>query len=98
MKVWQIATGEPGRDYRRLFYEYDLMMLGPGNPGDARVVSYADGAPNSERRQVSQLANGPQPGDRVLMRFAHDVIAAGEIPVGDENQYSHNDTFRCVYG
>ncbi len=98
MKVWQIATGEPGRDYRRIFYEYDVMILGPGNPGDARIFNYAIGSANSYYRQIHSFANGPLPGDRVLMRFAHDVIAVGQIPDGEEHQYFHNDTFRCVYG
>ncbi len=35
MKIWQIATGEPGRDYRQLFFDYDVMILGPTQLGDA---------------------------------------------------------------
>ncbi len=30
MKVWQIAAGEPGRDYRKLFFDHDVMLLGQG--------------------------------------------------------------------
>ncbi|MBA7663572.1 hypothetical protein ES703_71617 [subsurface metagenome] len=33
MKVWQIATGETGRDYRDLFLEHDIMILGPSDKG-----------------------------------------------------------------
>ena len=98
MKVWQIATGEPGRDYRRLFFDHDLMILGPGNPGDARKVKYADSIPNSIYSQIHSFAHNPQPGDRVLMRFAHEVIGIGQIPEGADDQYSHNPMFRCVYG
>jgi hypothetical protein len=98
MKVWQIATGEPGRDYRRLFLEHDLMILGPGNPGDVRIFKYSDSIPNSTYNQINNFAHRPQPGDRVLMRFAHEVIGVGKIPEGSENQYSHNPIFRCVYG
>jgi hypothetical protein len=29
MKVWQIATGESGRDYRELFLDHDIMIIGP---------------------------------------------------------------------
>lgn len=98
MKVWQIATGEPGRDYRQLFFDYDIMFLGPGTYGDAlkNQDKYSDGVPNSMLNQVYHFAKDPQPGDRVLMRFAHDVIGVGQIPPGAE--YSYNDNFRCVYG
>ena len=29
MTVWQVATGEAGSDYRELFFDHDLMILGP---------------------------------------------------------------------
>jgi hypothetical protein len=98
MKIWQIATGEPGRDYRQIFFDYDLMILGPGNPGDANKFNYKKGAPNSIYRQIHSFAYSPHPGDRILMRFAHDVIGVGQIPEGDEYQYCHNNMFQCVYG
>ena len=98
MRVWQIATGEPGRDYRELFSDHDLMIMGPDHLGDALPNEYESGAPNSPNRQVHSFANGPQPGDRVLMRFAHDVIGIGQIPLEDKYQYSFDDTYRCVYG
>ena len=27
MNVWQIATGEPGRDYRALFFDHDIRII-----------------------------------------------------------------------
>lgn len=98
MKIWQIATGEPGRDYRRLFFDHDLMILGPSHLGAANLNSYADGVASSQGSQVQSFTRGPQPGDRVIMRFAHDVIGVGQIPREDEYQYSFDETFRCVYG
>lgn len=92
MKVWQIATGEIGRDYRDVFFNYDIMILGPSHLGDAALNSYA------EIPKVRSFARNPSPGDRVLMRLAGEVIAVGEIPPGDENQYSFNEVFNCVYG
>jgi len=96
--VCHIATGERGRDYRELFMHHDIMVLGPGMYGDARQVSYAEGAPNSAKRQVYNFAHSPKPGDRVLMRFYNEVIGVGQIPTGDDNQYSFNLAFLCVYG
>lgn len=98
MRVWQIATGEPGRDYRRLFFEHDIMILGPSHLGDASLHSYSDGVANSAGSQIHRFVNNPVPGDRVLMRFSKTVIGVGQIPEGAENQYMFDDTFRCVFG
>jgi len=51
MKVWQIATGEPSRDYRELFFDHDVMILGPGRHGNALSGEYAKGRANSAMRQ-----------------------------------------------
>jgi hypothetical protein len=98
MKVWQIATGEPGRDYRELFFDHDMMIMGPSHLGDASSNRYASGSANSPNRQVHNFTYGPKQGDRVLMRFAHDVIGVGQIPEEGEHQYSFSKAFRCVYG
>jgi hypothetical protein len=98
MKLWQIAAGEPGRDYRKLFFDYDVMLIGPGRNGDAREFDYYDGIPNSDWSQIHNFASKPQPGDRVIMRFAREVIGVGEIPQEDQYQYTYQQAFRCVYG
>jgi hypothetical protein len=98
MKVWQIATGEPSRDYREMFFDHDIMILGSGRHGDALSGAYAKGSPNSKLRKVHSFAFNPKPGDRVIMRLGHEVIGIGQIPEGDEYQYAYNKTFRCVYG
>jgi hypothetical protein len=98
LNVWQIATGETGRDYRTLFFDHDIMIIGPGDDGLANEENYAEGPPNSEKRQVHSFAHNPKPGDRVLMRFGKEIIGVGQIPIEDENQYSFDETFRCVYG
>ena len=98
MNVWQIATGEPGRDYRELFLDHDIMILGPGDRGNAIENNYADGIPNSAGSQVHNFTHKPKPGDRVIMRFAHDVVGVGQIPREDEPLYSFVEAFRCVYG
>lgn len=98
MKVWQVATGEPGRDYRELFSDHDMMIMGPSHRGDALSNRYARGSANSPDRQVHNFAHSPRQGDRILMRFAHDVIGIGQVPPGDEYQYSFNEAFKCIYG
>ena len=98
MNIWQIATGETGRDYRRIFFDYDVMALGPGMYGDAYKVDYADGVPNSAKSQVHNFAHLPKPGDRVIMRFGKEIIGVGQIPSGKDSQYLYHEAFRCVYG
>ncbi len=98
MNVWQIATGDRGRDYSGVFLKHDVMILGPGEYGAVDGDNYASGPPNSMMRQVHNFAYNPQPGDRVLMRFCHKVIAVGQIPAGEDNQYKFDEAFGCVYG
>ncbi len=98
MKIWQIATGEPGRDYRELFFDFDVMILGPSDRGSALENNYAGGIPNLAGSQVHNFAHKPSPGDRVIMRFAREVIGIGQIPFEGDHRYSFVEAFRCVYG
>lgn len=101
MNIWQIATGESGRDFSSIFFDYDVMVLGPSlELGDASIDGdkYWDGVPNSQNNQVWSFANKPMPGDRILMRYEKEVIAIGLIPEEPENQYSFQKQFKCVYG
>ena len=93
MKIWQIATGEKGRDYRDLFLNQDIMIMGPSGDGDARSGKYQKKTP-----KIHSFANNPSPGDRILMRLGNKVVRVGQIPEGDDFQYSFEETFRCVYG
>jgi len=98
MRVWQIATGEIGRDYSKVFFDYDLMIIGPGYPGDALETDYRKST-QVHHRKIHHFAHYPKPGDRVLMRFGREVLGVGQIPTGKENQYffSKTKTFN-VYG
>lgn len=96
--IWQIATGESGRDYRELFFNHDIMILGPSHLGDALENEYWDGKSNSTLNQVYNFAHYPQPGDKVIMRFYNEVIGIGQIPFDADNNYSFNKSFKYVYG
>jgi hypothetical protein len=74
------------------------MILEPSHLGDATKTIYDDGVANSSGNQVHRFANGPKPGDRVIMRFANEIIGVGQIPAQKEHQYSFDDKFYRVYG
>lgn len=98
MKVWQIATGEPGRDYHEIFFDHDVMIIGPSDKGNALKNNYDDNVPNSAGNQVDNFAKKPSPGDRVIMRFARKVLGVGQVPFELAQHYTFVEAFRCVYG
>jgi len=98
MKVFQIAAGEPGRDYRELFFGGDVMILGPAHYGSAETGAYRDGVPGSSENQVHNFSHKPAPGDRVLLRFGKEIIGVGRIPEPPTDAYSFDETYGSVYG
>lgn len=96
MTLWQIAAGEPGRDYRKLFFDHDVMLLGPSDRGSASDGRYRDRSGTSGYGQVHRFA--PQPGDRVVARLGKEVIGVGEITPAPEGDYAFDETFHSVYG
>ena len=98
MTLWQIAAGEPGRDYRKLFFNHDLMLLGPTDQGDASDGRYRHRSGTSGYGQVHSFATRPKAGDLVLARLRKEVIGVGEIPPAPEGDYDFDETFRSVYG
>lgn len=96
MRVWQVSTGEAGRDYSELFFAHDLMIIGPSECGDARGGQYANRGLTQKYKQVHRFEG--EPGDRVLMRFRQKVIGVGEIPSDSESEYGFDERFRSVYG
>ena len=97
MKLWQIAAGDPGRDYTDLFLHYDLMLIGPGEPGEFSEPRYAD-VHKPMRDQIRSFKEKPQPGDLVLLRSSHDVRAVGRIPELDAGGYTWRAHFDDVLG
>lgn len=99
MKVWQIATGEPGRDYRRLFFDYDLMILGPSDRGNALDGRYRDGVANSPGSQVHKFATGPSPATGCSRDWARRSSAlAGYRRNQNTNIASMRPFDRCTAG
>ena len=78
MNIWQIACGEPQRDYRDVFLRHDVMLIGPGWPGPFDEKKYRKALKEKELSfsrfsQVRSFKEKPMPGDLVLLRIGHDV-------------------------
>ena len=100
MNVWQIACGAPGRDFRQIFLGHDLMLIGPGDPGEFdrseyKVALKAEWISKSQFAQVRSFVENPKTGDLVLLRFGHSVIRAGLIA---EAGYHWDEAFDDVLG
>ena len=98
-EVWQIAGGDPGRDYTKLFLEHDVMFMGPGDYGHYREDTYSrlvrDGQESSSRiNMVRRFVSAPKPGDIVLLRRGKRVVAIGMV----QEDYDWRPEFDDVYG
>lgn len=98
-QVWQIACGEKGRRYQRLFLDHDVMFLGPGRFGayspnlyEANPDACAEG--KGKITYIRQFATEVQPGDYVLLRSGYKVLSIGVV----DSHYFHSTAFDDVYG
>lgn len=99
-QVWQVAAGEPGRNYTFLFLKYDIMFLGPGRYGPYRDEVYRPlierGIWTSQKiGTIKRFATKVKPGGIVLLRNGHSVVSIGVVA---ENGYEHDETFDDVLG
>lgn len=100
LRVWQIASGSHGRDYSRLLRDHDFACLGPGDPGEYDPATYD---PLIEQGRLSGQKAGAirhfkesvRPGDHVLLRLGHRVVAIG---VFAEEDYSWDPGLDDVRG
>lgn len=105
-QVWQIAAGETGRDYTKLFLDYDVMFMGPGNPGsyDKQVydVLIEKGVVRkSIATQIRRFCTEIKDNDIVLLRLGAQAKAIGLIkPVKPTAMrgYFWEPTFEDVFG
>ncbi len=98
-QVWQIACGEKGRRYQRLFLDHDVMFLGPGRFGPYSSSLY-DENPEAQVEgegkitYIRQIATEVQSGDLVLLRSGYNVLSIGVV----ESDYFHTTLFDDIYG
>ncbi len=99
-RVWQIAAGDPCRDYSDLFLKHDLMFLGPGGFGPATQDGFLSAAMDGgfSRMKVGQVlrfARKVADGDIVLLRTGYRVKSIG---LAHGVSYAPNPIFDDVYG
>ena len=99
-QVWQIAAGETGRDYTKLFLDYDVMFMGPGNPGAYDKQKYdtliqKGVVRRSIATQLRQFATEVKGGDIILLRLGSRALAIGLI---EKAEYFWTPTFDDILG
>lgn len=95
MTIWQIASGDRGRNYSRVFLDYDVMLIGPGKHGEYDKETYKN---ERMRNQIRAFRFGPKPGDLILLQHRRQVFAVGRIPNAASDQYQWNSAFSDVLG
>lgn len=98
--IWQMAAGEPRRNYAPLFLAHDVVFMGPGRYGPWDEAAYRplinDGRETGNKvGQIRQLAEGVQDGDIVLLRQGYEVTAIGVVA---PSPYQWLETFDDVFG
>jgi predicted Mrr-cat superfamily restriction endonuclease len=97
LTIWQIAAGDSGgRDYTQLCIEHDVMLIGPGNPGNYKENPKGYVAEHM-RSQIASFCNNTKAGDLVLLRYGRRVMAVGMIPE-QESEYQWQEVFDDVLG
>lgn len=97
MTIWQIAAGDGARDYTDLFLRYDVMLIGPGTPGNYNVKPEAYQKEHMNN-QIKSFCQNPKSGDLVLLRYGHVVKAVGLIPDAPDDTYFWSDLFEDILG
>jgi hypothetical protein len=100
MTTWQIASGDSGRDFSDLCVAHDVMILGPGEPGLYEASRYnalvAEGRLSAGKaNSIGRFRHDVNPGDYVLLRKGHRVVAIGVV---SDESYDWDTRFDDVLG
>ena len=68
ISYWQVASGEGGRDYSKVFLDYGVMLVGDGGPGP-----YTDRPDYYQKHdgQVASFGGQVKTGDTVALKRPH---------------------------
>ena len=97
-RVWQIASGAWGRDYADTFIAYDVMLMGPGDPGSFTDEVYGALVKEGIRTKeyigaLASFCRGAEEGDYILLRQGLRIVGIGLVA---SNEYLYT-LVTCVY-
>lgn len=76
--LWQVGAGDTERSYGDICIKYDVMIVGPGSPGEYSESKYAH--LGDIRNSIRRFYKEAHKGDVVLLRLGTgDVLAVGVI-------------------
>jgi len=99
MNYWQVAAGDGERDYSKVFLDYGVMLIGPGDHGKYfEKKDYYDDKDRYKPNDVKYFAEQVKEGDIVVLKKPSgklwEVVAVGTV-TGD---YKHLPAFDDVEG
>lgn len=96
-QVWQIGAGSSGRYYSDLFLAHDVMFLGPGRfgPYEFKMYEKSDWHVKTALNGLHSFCDIVQPGDFVVARNGHYVVAIGMVA---DEPYLWNEAFDDIHG
>jgi len=102
MSTWKIAAGTTDRPYSEIFHEFDVMLIGPGDPGQYHPTTYSQEQFQKmygPRRhaiisQIRDFKEKVKDGDLVLMRLGYELLDIGIV----HGSYEFHQEFDDVLG
>ena len=95
--IYQIASGDSGRNYSSLFLDHDVMLMGSGDPGHYGEKPQAyDKDPR--RHQLRSFCEDPSPGDVISYPGAVGAVFVGVVPSSPHDRYNWSECFSDVLG
>ena len=82
--LWQIASGDQGRDYSWLFLKHDLMFLGPGRFGPYEEQKY---------REAFLVDKDPEAMRWLMANRLHSGMTVAQVGLafGEDGEREYND-------
>jgi len=98
MTYWQIASGDKTRDYSKVFIDYGVVCVGPGNPGLLGKETKPIYEKMGEWNKIKFFLEVKE-GDRIVLKNGRSLIqSVGEVIKYDGKIYNYSNCFKDVDG
>ena len=97
MHVWQVGGSGDSRNLDKLFMNYDVMLIGPGDHGDFRTQKYTKtNVGSTDYSFVRGFACDVAEGDIVILRMGtREVVAVGRVVMDPRNEIPTEAKYQC---